>query len=133
VTDAAWNGRAAAARGGKLLAARDAAIRHIGDEARAGIAIEDDFLVLRHLDDAVAQRLAAAVGMDQALVARADVGSRDSVSLDDANPRRRLDRGKIVGRLLDLGIRDDLCHGYHGRTELAVARLPIQSRSIAPG
>jgi hypothetical protein len=60
---------------------------------RAGIAIEDDFLVLRHLDDAVAQRLAAAVGMDQALVARADVGSRDSVSLDDANPRRRLDRG----------------------------------------
>src|SRR5205814_305665 len=49
VTDAARDGRAAAARGSKLLAARDAAIRHIGDEARAGIAIEHNFLVLIRL------------------------------------------------------------------------------------
>ena len=46
-----------AAGGGEHLPTLDAALGHIGDEARAGVAADELRGVLRHLDDALADRL----------------------------------------------------------------------------
>ena len=118
--------RFAAARARQLLAPGDAAFRHIGDEAGAGIAVDHNLLVFRHLDDTITQRLAAAVGVNEPLVALADVGLRHHVGLDHPDPRTRLDRGEIVRGILDLGIGDDFGHRHHGGTEFAVAALPVR-------
>src|SRR5262249_7586806 len=113
--------RLAVARARQVLAPGDAALRHVGDEAGHGIAVDNDLLVFRHFDDAIAQRLAAAVRMKKPLVALADVGFGHGVGLDQADPGPRLERSKIVGGVLDLSIGDDLGHRHHGGAEFAVA------------
>src|SRR5207237_4627140 len=91
-----------------------------------GIAVDHALLVFRHLDDAVAQRLAAAVGMHEPLVALADVGLGHGVGLHHPDPGPRLERSKIAGGVADLRIGDDLRHRHHGGAEFAVAALPVR-------
>ncbi len=86
-------------------------------------------LVLGDLDDAVADRLGAAVRMDEAPGGHAGVGLRHGVGLDHPDPRRRLERGEIFGRFPDLGIADDLEHRDHRTAVLAVAGLPVVHRA----
>src|SRR5262249_59196831 len=117
--------RLAAALGDQGLALGDAALRHVGDKARAGIAVEHDVLVLGDLDDAVADRLAAAVGMGEPLVALADECLRDSVGLHHADPLAWLERREVLGRRLDLLVADRLGHGDHRAGALAVAALVV--------
>src|SRR5207344_863015 len=96
MADPARNRFPAAARARQLLAPGDAAFRHISDEARAWIAVDHDLFVFRDFDDTVAQRLAAAVGVNKPLVALADVGLRHDVGLDHPDPWARLDRSEVV-------------------------------------
>src|SRR5262249_44482953 len=69
VANAAGEGPAAAAIHHQLLTLGDRAVRHIGDEAGVRIAQRYPRRLLGHLDDAVAERLAAAFGERQAHVA----------------------------------------------------------------
>ena len=90
MADCAGNTLAVAPGRHQGLAGCDAAFWNIGDEALPRVAVEDDLLVLRNLDDAATQRLVATRGMPEALVARADIGLRHVVTFDDAHPLARL-------------------------------------------
>src|SRR5438552_823319 len=74
VADAARHRLAVAAGRDQRLPALDAADRHVIDEPGARIAALRARLVLRHHDDAVADRLAAAAGRHEAHGAGADIG-----------------------------------------------------------
>src|SRR5712671_7094957 len=100
MTHHAGRGLATTAGLHQRLALGDAALRHIGDKASDRIAIDHRLLVVRHLDDAVAERLAAAGGMNEPLVAGSDEALRHCVGLYHLDPRPWFERGEIVGSFL---------------------------------
>src|SRR6185437_12127084 len=130
MADRALDGLAAAALRHHRLALGDAALRHIGDEAGARVAIDDDLFLLRDLDDAHADWLAAARGMDEALVAASDIGLGHRVRLDHADPLARLDGSEIFGRLAYLLVADDRPHRDHG-AGAALARAGFEILHLA--
>src|SRR5688572_11465541 len=103
----------------------DAPFRYIGNEARDWIAVHHRLLVLGHLNDAVSNRLRTAFGMYETLIAGSDVGLRNGVSLNNSDPRRRLNSGEVFRSLSDFSVGDHLQPLHHGVAVLAVTALPI--------
>jgi len=104
---------------------REAADRDVDGKVRLGVAHLKLFQIVRHLDDAIAQRLGAAVRIFRVYQA-GDDRLRDSFGLDNLEDRSEFQRRKISGRRLDLLIGDrlaDLCHVVDG--------LPLRSRKHA--
>src|SRR5260221_2755813 len=108
VADRAGNGLPRASARHQRLAFREAADRHVGDEAGMGIAAVRSRGVLRQYDDAVADRLGAAVGRGKAHGPRAHVGFRHGGGLDHLRPHARLQRGEIFAGGAHVGVRNRL-------------------------
>ncbi len=78
-------GESPGARRHQLLAARNRALGHIGDEAGAWIAQFDAIQIFRHLDDAFADWFTAAFGRHQHIVA-GDLGFGDRIGFHHPDP-----------------------------------------------
>ncbi len=107
MANCAWNGLACSAGGDQCLTLTDAAGRHVGDETGSGVAHFGPFQVLRHLDDAMADRLGRA-GLRGNQHPAGDMRFWDGVGFDDPDPRLRSQCGKVFRSRLQVGVTDGL-------------------------
>src|SRR5262249_36939694 len=81
----------------ELSALLDASGRHIGSERHASVAADESLRVITELDNALADRLRAAAGVDYE-VPRCHNGLRNGFSFFHTNDRSRLHGGKVRRR-----------------------------------
>ena len=91
-----------AAEGDKVLAAREASLRYVGNESRVWIAMcFGSLLVLGNFDDAAVDRLGPRLlGGEKQIADNARL--RDEARLNHLHARRPLDRAEVLGRFSDL-------------------------------
>ena len=103
----------------------------------AGVAALGAEIVLWQLDDAVADRLGAAVLLGEAHRAIAEIGLRHGVGLDHLVPHRRLELGEILGGDLVVFFGEALGDRNHrggaGALARAVGELGELAHEVADG
>ena len=109
------------------LAFGEAAGRHVGDERRVRVAVLDAFEVLRDFDDAVADRLGAAVGMLQAPAALEE-RTRHGVGFDHLGPAQHRQRGEVGDRGAHFVVGQTLGDVDHGQRRLCLCARRCGSR-----
>ena len=131
MTDQARDGLAAIAGRHQRFTPRDAARRHMIDEAGMRVAALRARLFLRQHDDAVADRLSFIAGRDETHAARADIGLWHRLGLDHLGPDAGLERSEILAGGERVGIRDRLRDRDHRGCSHALALAVLEGGQLA--